>query len=151
MTAQQGRKQHIRAFMRSAYTDERLAQLLAHAQDGKLEYSSCCCFVGIPTANHSLQSAYRCITNPSGHDDHLTDAHRLRGAWEAEEAFLYISPVTGDKPRHDARIRILIPMIRAEQRRRERALAALPDFQEFNQRVAEPCLPIHEEDCEVVA
>lgn len=49
-------KGHIRAFMRNHYTDERLAMLLAHARDGKLAYVTCCCFVGIPTADHALRT-----------------------------------------------------------------------------------------------
>lgn len=45
----------IKKYLRSAYSDERLAMLLAHCEDGKLSYWSCCCFIGIPTANHALE------------------------------------------------------------------------------------------------
>lgn len=47
-----------------AYTDERLAMLLAHAQDGKLEFASCCCLVGIPTADHALQGKSNFTAQP---------------------------------------------------------------------------------------
>lgn len=45
----------IRAYLQKYYTDQMLADTLAHAQDGKLSYASCCCLVGIPTAPHALQ------------------------------------------------------------------------------------------------
>lgn len=48
---------HIVKYLQECYTDERLAMLKAHAEDGKLGYGSCCCFVGIPTADHELQEA----------------------------------------------------------------------------------------------
>lgn len=47
--------ENIQKFLAEAYTDEKLAALLAHAQDGKLAYRSCCCLIGIPTANHALR------------------------------------------------------------------------------------------------
>jgi hypothetical protein len=40
-------KQALRAFMQQHYTDERLAMLLAHAESGKLSFTSCCCFIGV--------------------------------------------------------------------------------------------------------
>jgi hypothetical protein len=45
--------ENIVKFLQTAYTDEKLAALLAHAQDGKLAYRSCCCLIGFPSANHS--------------------------------------------------------------------------------------------------
>lgn len=151
MTAQQERKQHIRAFMRAHYTDERLAQLLAHAQDGKLDFYSCCCFIGIATATHAIRARLDRETdfdNPEA--QHLFVARELPGADQAEDAFRKLcGGLYGDREPDKGR-RVLIPIIRAEMKRRS-ALAALPDFQEFAQRVAEPCVPIFEEDCEVVA
>lgn len=129
MTAQQERKQHIRAFMQAHYTDERLAQLLAHAQDGKLAFHSCCCFIGVATADHALRG-YRFkdfrerADGLLGIDErHYILAESLPGAQEAEHAFDGLSDWHGSE--YDAaRRRILIPMIRAEQRRRERARTA---------------------------
>ncbi len=51
-------KQIIRDFMKTNYSDERLAMLLAHAQSGKLAFNSCCCFVGVSTAQHALTSRW---------------------------------------------------------------------------------------------
>jgi hypothetical protein len=99
-------KQAIRNFMQLHYTDERLAQLLAHAQEGKLSFMSCCCFIAIPTANHALRQR-----GETG--GHLLIARTLPGAIEAELAFMSLGQDT-------RRRRILIPMVRAEMRRRER-------------------------------
>lgn len=121
MTDQQKRKQDIRAFMRAHYTDERLAQLLAHAEDGKLSYNSCCCFIGVCTADHPLHTD----SDFSGGAPHFYIAQALDGAREAELAFAAlpnasISTESDLDARHDIRRRILIPMIRAEMWRRER-------------------------------
>ncbi len=114
MTKQQEYKRDIRAFMQAHYTDERLAQLLAHAQDGKLAFDSCCCFIGIATADHPLrgQAAAGMIL------EYLTEPHyratrQLNGWHEAEMAFLGLGILNNQR-----RIRILIPMIRAEMKRR---------------------------------
>ncbi|MCI0526562.1 MAG: hypothetical protein L0Y56_03795, partial [Nitrospira sp.] len=48
-------KAPLRAYMQQHYSDEKLAALLAHARDGKLAYHSCCCFIGIATADHALR------------------------------------------------------------------------------------------------
>lgn len=118
MTDQQIRKGHIRAFMQAHYTDERLAQLLCHAKDGKLAYNSCCCFIGIPTANHPLQPAYKQQLEDVGGFVCGTIHSRwsrlhLMGAAMAEKAFQNIG--FGDESMR----RILIPMVRAEMKRRE--------------------------------
>ena len=78
------RKLEIREFMRKHYTDERLAMLLAHARDGKLNFSSCCCFIGIATADHALRSED--LNGLSS--KHLKLARELKGAEKAEIAFL---------------------------------------------------------------
>ncbi len=140
MTDQQARKRDIRSFMRTHYTDERLAQLLAHAQDGKLAYVSCCCFIGIATADHSLRSSY-----PYGKEgrDHLDiSRNTLEGAGHAELAYSWLWHLNSEEltPEADTpvgrdaiRIRILIPMIRAEMRRRSAQTAVPAEVQ----RVAE--------------
>jgi hypothetical protein len=50
-----GNERVISEFMQNHYTDEKLAALLAHAEDGKLVHASCCCVLGIPTADHALR------------------------------------------------------------------------------------------------
>jgi hypothetical protein len=121
VTAQQERKGHIRAFFKH-YTDERLAQLLAHAQDGKLAYDSCCCFIGVATVDHALKP------KTTGTGLGLTARHYLRaktldGAVLAEEAYRSLPIETclwTAKDYDDVRRRILIPMVRAEIRRRDK-------------------------------
>jgi hypothetical protein len=130
-------KQGVRTFLREHYTDERLAMLLAHAQDGKLSYVSCCCFVGIVTANHALRD----ITQDMG--DHYDEAKKLPGAEKAELAYLELwnSKAYPEANRRscavsdEIRRRTLIPIVKAEIRRRER-LAAAKTQQELVHAVA---------------
>lgn len=120
MTAQQERKRHIRAFMQAHYSDERLAQLLAHAQDGKLAYASCCCFAGAATADHALKGKQEEYTQPH----YWRAMMQLAGAAAAGVAYAELCGVvryTNPDSADEVRRRILIPMIRAEIRRRERA------------------------------
>lgn len=115
-------KQPIRDFMQKHYTDARLAELLAHAQDGKLEFHSCCCFVGAATATHALKGY---VQGDVG-DDHYFESKYLSGAYWAEKAFRHLCPQDADnsqfssptKEVSDMRRRVLIPLIRAEMWRR---------------------------------
>jgi hypothetical protein len=100
------RKQAIRNFMQAHYTDERLAMLLAHAQQGKLAYVSCCCFIGIPTADHPLCEKRVDYTQP----------HYIRALLSIGQA----PPYAELGPTDVERRRILIPMVRAEVRRRDK-------------------------------
>jgi len=148
MTEQQKHKQHIRAFMQAHYTDERLAQLLAHAQDGKLAFDSCCCFIGATTAQHSLQPSRQTTGYQEGwvsvdgqSEIHTALARVSEMAVKAETAFCHLTTELNDDSRGDSvRRRILIPMIRAEMRRRERARGVQPEFSTTAQRFAEPAL-----------
>jgi hypothetical protein len=104
--------------MRNHYTDQQLAALLAHVRDGKFNYSSCCCFVGCVTADHALQTIDRSDMYLQG--KHLNTARELSGANDADVSVLMMGN-GGDKVSGNAsRSRILVPMIRAEFRRRER-------------------------------
>lgn len=77
----------ISNFLQTAYTDERLAALLAHAQDGKFSYMSCCCFIGIPTALHALRGEMGSVT--ASMEPHYTYASEIiPNAEKAEAAFL---------------------------------------------------------------
>lgn len=120
MTEYQQRKQIIRSFMRSNYSDERLAMLLAHAQEGKLVFDSCCCFVGISTAQHALLSGW------GGFGPHGDSYIRVIGGIEASNTYASLGrearPEKSSVAEKDAiRRRVLIPMIRAEMKRREHA------------------------------
>jgi hypothetical protein len=102
----------IRNFIRDHYPDDRLAMLLAHAQSGKLHYVSCCCFIGVLNADHALNGV-------GIKSSHAVEIRRtVPGAWAAEVAFhnLPKPDFASDKKR----VRLLIPMIRAEFRRRDR-------------------------------
>lgn len=159
-------KSPIRAFF-THYNDEKLAALLAHAQSGKLSYSSCCCFVGSATSDHALQSrqlpgqmlCLRTMVSASdGTPDvfytalrpavqHLLDARSLPGAVEAEQAFFDLAvskAACGDHDQNDAlRRRRLIPMIKAEMKRREK-LSKEIEFQQAMRTLRE------EETCAVL-
>lgn len=128
MTETQERKQAIRKFMQDHYTDERLCQLLAHAQEGKLAYYSCCCFIGIVTAEHPLRGE---VDLGSNHFTHVGKARELPGGALAEHAFLTLPREESSRQeRNEERRRILIPMVRAEIRRREKERA----------KIVQPCL-----------
>lgn len=105
-------KQILYRWMRNQYTDERLAMLLDHARSGQLQYTSCCCFIGIVTADHF--PLRRGLSTDDGAIPHYFRAHEIRGAKRAELAFWRLAPNRQD----DQRRRILIPMILAEIRRR---------------------------------
>jgi hypothetical protein len=100
-------KQNVREFLQKAYTDERLAMLLAHAQSGQLSYSSCCCVIGVTTATHALRGRYDDYQQP-----HYFEARNRFGA----NGGSFVDFGGSDERRR----RVLIPMIRAEMRRRDR-------------------------------
>lgn len=123
-------KQAIRSFMQLHYSDERLAQLLAHAQSGRLKYSSCCCFVGVATADHTLRTApfffgFR----------HLNRAWKLVGGRKADHSYFLLDYKRRwwHPPSDDKRRRILIPMIRAEIRRRDQFKTSVGEYCDVHQ------------------
>jgi hypothetical protein len=118
-------KQAIRQFLRTAYTDERLIWLLAHARSDKLTYQSCCCLVGVATADHPLQGKTDVNEASAGHY-HL--ARKFVGSREAEQAYWELGYITGSRSilsSDELRRRRLIPLILSEMRRRHRTRVAL--------------------------
>jgi len=114
-------KQAIRQFLRTAYTDERLIWLLAHARSGKLTYQSCCCLIGVATAGHPLQGKVD-VNEPSAAHYHL--ARKFVGSREAEQAYWELGYIRGSRSilsSDKLRRRRLIPLILGEMRRRHRA------------------------------
>lgn len=109
------RKRAIRTFMQDHYTDERLSQLLDHARAGKLAYRSCCCFIGIPTAGHELRGEHG---NSAEYGHYLEAKRDLSGAAKAEHAFGSLWRTMSRRDWADARRAALIPMVKAEIRRR---------------------------------
>lgn len=125
----------IENFLQTAYTDERLAMLLAHAQDGKLSYRSCSCLIGAVICDHALHGA-NCAC---GNGCHNTARARIEGADEAEDEF-------GALGFNDAERRTkLIPLILAEIQRREslRSTQGYASVSELSQQVAEACSVQH--------
>lgn len=102
----------ISGFLQTAYTDEKLAALLAHAEDGKLAYWSCCCFAGIPTATHALQvQSHTYLHQLREHANHPDwDWDRRMGMSSA-----YAMLASSDSERRAK----LIPLIHAEFERRQ--------------------------------
>ncbi len=114
-------KHAIRQFLRTAYSDERLVWLLAHTKGGKLAYQSCCCLIGVATADHALQGKMD-VNHSSAAHYHL--ARRFVGAIEAEQAYWelgYLGQSRSAKSSDDLRRRRLIPLILSELRQRQRA------------------------------
>ncbi len=103
----------IKKFMQDHYTDERLADLLAHAQDGKLLYGTCCCFIGAATADHPLVSKFEDFS-----PNHYYAATNLEGARASESEFYQLGD-GAPYPGHDGQRRAkLIPLIMEEMDRR---------------------------------
>lgn len=116
-------KRAIRNFLRTAYTDERLAWLLAHARSGRLVYNSCCCLVGVVTADHPLQGK---VPVRELATSHYALAKTFVGASSAERAYQDLGYIGKARvPSADeVRRRRLVPLVKAEIWRRERARAA---------------------------
>lgn len=116
-------KRTIREYMAAQYSDERLAMLLAHAQSGRLSHFSCCCFAGIPTAEHALQTEFAW--------SHGTSYTAIPGGNGASAAYLRLG--TNDKVCFDEELRrrIVIPMVRAEMKRRSYAQAKKAFSEQF--------------------
>lgn len=85
----------------------------AHLDDDGFEILSCCCFVGIPTADHPFVSVPMHVFNGP---THCRLAMQLPGADKAEEAVFELRNRFG----RDGMIRILKTMARAETARRDR-------------------------------
>jgi hypothetical protein len=114
-------KKAIRQFLHTAYSDERLAWLLAHARNGKLAYQSCCCLIGVATADHALRGKTD-VTAPGAL--HYRLAKIFVGAREAEMAFWELGYAGSSRlaeSNDELRRRRVIPMIKAEMRYRERS------------------------------
>lgn len=110
-------KAAIRTFLRQGYTDERLVMLLAHAQSGRLVYQSCCCLIGVSTADHPLRGKMTIdeIDDTPHYNSKDLDSP---AALLAERSYAALAPINSE------RRRILIPIVSAEIRRRDRAKQA---------------------------
>lgn len=106
-----------------AYDDAHLAMLLAHAEDGKLAFNSCCCLLGVSNAVHALRGSRS--YGPQVELDEQVNHHlkiRLSShlAEEAEYEFSHLGVFANSDQEADAQRRErLIPLIRAEIARRD--------------------------------
>jgi hypothetical protein len=112
--------ENIVKFLQTAYSDEKLAALLAHAQDGKLAFCSCCCFIGVADSIHALQG--------HGLRADVFENHPQRKAFRSTivgkaAEFEFHGIGQNDAERRER----LIPLILAEMERRE-LLRKLPDL-----------------------
>ena len=131
-------KQDIRDYL-IHYSDEKLTALLAHAQDGKLAFYSCCCLIGSATADHALRPRTIYWRNTAKLEPHYAQAQELPGSEEAEWAYgkglLAATRVWSEAERDSLRRRRLIPILKAELRRRQRFRQSLPqESEQFSPR-----------------
>jgi hypothetical protein len=125
-------KVYVRMFLQNHMGDEELAMTLAHAQSGRMSFHSCDCLIGMATikqADHAPQGrsierffdsdgSFRTRTVLSKHYTFAKET--LSGALAAEQAFKYFGRGEDTHSEQDAkRCRILIPIIRAEMKRRD--------------------------------
>lgn len=121
-------KQILRRALREHFPDAKLTQLVDHARSGKLAYTTCCCFVGILTADHK-DGQLRGTLSRIPDKGHLDEARRLLGRpWvDIEHAFCQLGYLRGAPRRvNDVRRRRIIPIILAEIKRRSRMPVNLP-------------------------
>lgn len=114
-------KRAVRQFLRTAYPDERLVWLLAHTRGEQLSYQSCCCLIGVTTADHPLRGR---VDLDQTTQPHYSLAKKYMGAREAEQAFWELGfkgPERVCESSDPLRRRRLLPMILSELRRREMA------------------------------
>jgi len=133
-------KRAIRIFLRTAYTDERLTWMLAHARSGKLSYQSCCCLVGAVTADHALMG--KISARQIAKSRHYAAARMFMGAREAEWAFYKLGLIR--RPwrlsSDEFRRRRVIPMLLAELRRRTRAKRKPAAVQRVSEKARQPVM-----------
>jgi len=110
--------ENIVKFLQTAYTDQGLADLRAHTEEGKLSARSCCCLIGITNAPHALRGEILEFTQgrtlPPGSTHHQTVRLGSALADSAECEFFALG--TDDAERRQR----LLPLILAEEERRAR-------------------------------
>lgn len=113
----------ISEFLKTAYTDEKLAALLAHAEDGRLSHYSCCCLAGVPSATHALRGRDETPLGATSwtHGAYHPETNQKRAASGAFNQLAYDAPEGRPSEQEQDAIRRtkLIPLIKAEMARRE--------------------------------
>ena len=121
MTEMQQLKQPLRAFYRNEST-EVLCQVLAMAQDGKIRYNGCCCYIGATTSNLAKGNCNFLMANGRNHYQVAAEKPFAR---EAETAIRIIGEFLHRFPwnpldKDVARRKIVIAIIKGILRLRER-------------------------------
>lgn len=115
-------KHYLRADLKTWPTKD-LCALLAHAQEGKLHFLSCCCYIGFRTADHAYKGFQAYRSHEGNTWNHYKVAKRAPGAVYLEDCFLGLGIYGSNaaKVGDELRRARLIPMILKELRDRERA------------------------------
>lgn len=135
----------VREYLGRVYTDSDLAKALDHARSGKMSFVSCCCLIGIPTADHELQGM-----NIANDHHHYIKVAFSKYAKAAEEAFFCTGfvhgrgvcapseSIAGSEPLRRARI---IPILKAEIRRRMQTVPLAPWTEDtpYGEMLSEVC------------
>ncbi len=112
--------ENIKKYLQAAYSDEKLAALRAHTEDGKLGYGSCCCFIGGATADHALQEAPGIMYLPAGTKiGHYAMAYRAGYDFTAPAEIEFKNLGRNDAERRER----LLPLIESEMERRNQLCA----------------------------
>jgi hypothetical protein len=110
-------KQAVRNFLQLHYTTARLLEIVDHIRSGNMHFVSCCCLIGATTADHKLKS-----NNIAYSHQHYFDAHKLSGAYAAENAYNNFGYHTfHSDPDNGLRNRRALPLVLSELRRRYHA------------------------------
>lgn len=105
----------ISNFLKTAYSDERLAEMFAHIDDGKFSFVSCCCLRGAATADHALRSRMGAFNAATEY--HYEVAGEIPGAREAE---LALRDLLDDELTDTKAQEVMLTLVRAEIERRDR-------------------------------
>jgi hypothetical protein len=113
-------KQVVREFIRMYWDDQKLTEVLAFAQDGKMTYvDPCGCLLGVTKAVHLHTRSTACNTS------HYSEAlNASRFAQHAEQAFHKLDLLPYNQEYYLARLNArMVAIIKAEIRRRDRLKA----------------------------
>lgn len=115
-------KGHIRAWIRAHFSDQKCAEVLAFAQDGRMSYTDPCgCLMGVTKSSYLHQGDHICTSR------HYDEACEFDAEGNAERGFKNLAYPDGqDEESADwgtdtLRLRRFIPILKAEIRRRDRA------------------------------
>jgi hypothetical protein len=112
MTCQQQNKQIIREYIRQHFSDEKLAQVYAWNQDGKmLATDPCGCLLGVTSSAQIHNWSKEGCPNSK----HYFEAKAIPGAVEAEQAFFRLSHGHSNSRRQP----VMSAILRAEMKRRD--------------------------------